>query len=92
MSSSTRPRGDALGAFLGALIAFLAPGAAVVGAAVLVASPGGSEITAGEWVTAGVAAIVASAAIDAQVSRRVKSEEDKIIKASHSGDDTRPMA
>lgn len=76
------PRGESLGRFLGALIAFLAPGAAVVGAAVLVGSPGGPRITGGEWVTACVAAIVASAAIDAQVTRKVKQEEERLARAA----------
>lgn len=80
------PRGESLGQFLGALIAFIAPGAAVVGAAVLVSSPGGSDITGAEWVTASVAAIVASAAIDAQVGRKVKREEARIERAAHSAD------
>lgn len=86
MSSSIPPRGEALGQFLGSLIAFIAPGAAVVGAAVLVSSPGGPRVTAAEWITAAVAAIVASAAIEAQVSRKVKREEGRIERAAHSAD------
>lgn len=75
MSSSTAPSPGALGRFLGALVAFLAPGAAVVGAAVLTASPGGEQVTAGEWIAAAVACVVASAAIEAQVSHRVRVKE-----------------
>ena len=63
-----------LGAFLAALIAFLAPGAAVLGASVLVASEGGEQVTGGEWVTCCVAAIVASAAGEARAARRVTAE------------------
>ena len=61
-----------LGDFLEGLITFLAPGASVVGAAVLMGSPGGERITAAEWITACVAAVVTSAAIDARAARRGK--------------------
>jgi hypothetical protein len=63
---------EAVARTAGAVIAFLAPGAAIVGAAVTVASPGGIDITAGEWITAAAAALVASAAVEAQVVRRAR--------------------
>ena len=46
-----------------AVVAFIAPGAVLIGASVTDASPGGVHITAGEWVTAVVACIVTSAAV-----------------------------
>ena len=49
-----------------AVIAFVAPGAVIVGSAVLEGSAGGETITQGEWVTALVAAIVASAGVAAK--------------------------
>lgn len=58
--------------FLGSLLAFLAPGAAVVGAALLVGSPGGTIVTAEEWIAACVAAVVTSAAVRAQVVHQVR--------------------
>lgn len=45
-------------AYLKAFVAFIAPGAVVIGAAVTDESPGGSAITQGEWITALVACIV----------------------------------
>lgn len=82
MSSSTRegPGGadwgvSWLGGFLGALVGFLAPGAAVLGAAVLTSSVGGEDITKGEWITAAVAALVASAAAEARSPRMVSREQ-----------------
>lgn len=81
MSSLTPPSPGALGRFLGAVCAFIAPGAVVVGAAVLAASPGGETVTAGEWIAAAVASIVASAAIEAQVSHRVRVKETERLLA-----------
>lgn len=62
------------GRFLAALVAFLAPGAAVLGASVLAASAGGEAVTQGEWITCAVAAIVASAAGEARAARQVNVE------------------
>ncbi|WP_109507367.1 hypothetical protein [Nocardioides speluncae] len=45
------------------LVAFAAPGAVLIGAAVTEASPGGSSITTAEWVTAAVTCVVTSAAV-----------------------------
>lgn len=81
MSSSTAHSQSALGRFTGALVAFIAPGAVVVGAAVLTASPGGEHVTAAEWIAAVVACIVASAAIEAQVSHRVRVNETERLLA-----------
>ena len=66
-----------LGGFLSALLAFLAPGAAVLGTAAGVSSIAGEGITQGEWVTALVAAIVASAAGEARAARRVRVETER---------------
>lgn len=68
------PGTSALGRFLASLVAFLAPGAAVIGSAVLVSSVQGETITGGEWVGAAVAALVASAAGEARAARRVGAE------------------
>ncbi len=46
-----------------ALVAFVAPGAVILGSAVTEASDGRSNITTAEWVTALVACIVTSAAV-----------------------------
>jgi hypothetical protein len=64
-----RDGGTWLGEFLGALLAFVAPGAAVLGAAVLTSSAAGERISGGEWVTAAVAAVVASAAAQVRDGR-----------------------
>lgn len=65
-SSSTPPSQTWLGLFLGSLISFLAPGAAVLGLSVLDESPGGQMILQAEWVKAVVAAIVSYAAAEAR--------------------------
>lgn len=49
-----------------AVIAFMAPGAVMIGSAVLENSAGGEMITQGEWITALVAAVVASAGVAAK--------------------------
>lgn len=72
--SSGGPGRTWLGDFLHALIAFVAPGAAVLGAGVLSASPAGESLTPGEWVTAAVATLVASAAGEARAARAVTAE------------------
>ena len=46
-----------------AVVGFVAPGAVLIGSAVLEGSDGGTAITVAEWVTAGVAMIVTSAAV-----------------------------
>ena len=46
-----------------AVVAFIAPGAVLIGAAVTEASPGGSAITGAEWVTAAVACVVTAAGV-----------------------------
>lgn len=48
---------------------FLAPGASVIGLAVLPGSDGGTAITQPEWISAVVAAIVTSAAVGATRNR-----------------------
>jgi len=45
------------------ILAFLVPGAVVIGASVLDPSDGGSTITTAEWVTAAVAMIVTGGAV-----------------------------
>lgn len=50
-------------AYLKAIAGFVAPGAVLVGAAVLESSPAGERITQAEWVTAVVACIVSAAAV-----------------------------
>lgn len=60
------------------IVVFLAPGAAIVGAAVLAGSPGDTRITGAEWITAAVAAIVAAAAIDASAARRARAEARRL--------------
>lgn len=49
--------------YLKALVAFVVPGAVVLGSAVTDASDGGATITTAEWVTALVACIVTSGAV-----------------------------
>ena len=46
-----------------AVVAFIAPGAVLIGAAVTEGSPGGSAITGAEWVTAAVACVVTAAGV-----------------------------
>jgi hypothetical protein len=46
-----------------AILAFLVPGAIIIGSSVLGDSDGGSTITGSEWVTAVVAMIVTGAAV-----------------------------
>lgn len=46
-----------------AILAFVAPGAVVLGSAVLDSSAGGSHITGAEWVTAAVACVVTSTSV-----------------------------
>ena len=48
---------------LKAVVAFVAPGAVLVGSAVLDTSQGGATITQAEWVTAAVACLVTSATV-----------------------------
>lgn len=85
-------RRSAVGAFTSSLLAFLAPGAAVVGTAVLVTSESGTTITAGEWVAAAVAAVVTGAAIESQVARRIKVEEHRLLEAALSPPPDQPSA
>lgn len=51
------------GRYWKAILAFVVPGAVVVGSAVLEASDGGSNITASEWITALVACVVTSGSV-----------------------------
>lgn len=51
-------------------VAFVAPGAVLVGAAVTEASEGGTTITTSEWVTALVACVVTSGAVYAAPKNR----------------------
>jgi len=49
--------------YLKAIVGFVAPGAVLIGAAVVEGSPGGSRITGAEWITAAVACIVTAAGV-----------------------------
>jgi hypothetical protein len=51
---------DALRPYAKAIVAFVAPGAVLIGNAVTERSPGGPAITPDEWVVALVACVVAS--------------------------------
>jgi len=66
MSSSTPPSGSAVRRFLSGFLAALIPFLTLVGAATLVSSSQGEQITSSEWIGAVVAALVAVAAIDAR--------------------------
>ena len=46
-----------------AVFGFVAPGVALLGAAVTEQSPGGSSITTAEWVTAVIACVVTASAV-----------------------------
>lgn len=46
-----------------AVVAFVAPGAVVLTAAVQDASPAGEAITSGEWITAACACLITSASV-----------------------------
>lgn len=48
---------------LKAVVGFLAPAATLITAAVLPDSPGGVDITTGEWVTAVCACVISAAAV-----------------------------
>ena len=54
-----------LGRYWKALVGFFAPGAVIIGSAVMDTSDGGSKITAAEWVTALVACVITSAGVAA---------------------------
>jgi hypothetical protein len=55
-----------------AILAFVVPGAVIIGSSVLDPSDGGSTITTSEWVTAAVACIVTAGAVG------VKGNADKV--------------
>lgn len=52
-----------------AVVAFIAPGAVIIGSAVFEASDGGSVITQAEWITAAVACVVSAAGVAAVRNR-----------------------
>ena len=54
---------DALRPYAKAIVAFVAPGAVLIGNAVTDRSPGGTAITPDEWVVALVACVVASGVV-----------------------------
>lgn len=54
-----------VGRYWKAILAFIVPGAIIVGASVLEGSDGGSTITQAEWITAIVACIVTSGSVAA---------------------------
>lgn len=58
-----------------ALIGFVAPGAVLIGSAVLEPSAGGTAITTGEWVTAAVACVVTSAGVATKGNRAYHADE-----------------
>lgn len=79
MSSSTPDFLSHLGRVFTAVLTFLAPAAAIVGASVLEASPAGQHVTSGEWVTAAVAAVLAAAAVGAPARKRARAEAARIV-------------
>ncbi len=58
-----------LGRYWKAVVAFVAPGATIIGYSVTEASDGGSVITQGEWITAIVACIVTSGSVAAVTNK-----------------------
>lgn len=54
-----------VGRYWKAIVGFVAPGAVLIGSAVMEGSAGGERITTGEWVTALVACVVTSAGVAA---------------------------
>ncbi len=60
---------DKIAPYWKAVLAFVAPGAVVIGSAVTEASDGGTAITGAEWVTAIVACIVTGSAVYAVPNR-----------------------
>jgi hypothetical protein len=60
-----------VGRYYKAVVAFVAPGAVVIGSAVADASTGGAKITTAEWVTALVACVVTSAGVAAVANMTV---------------------
>jgi hypothetical protein len=65
------------------VVTFIAPGASVVVAALLVASPGGIKVTSGEWLSAIMAAILASAGVEARVAARIARERRRRQEEDH---------
>ena len=59
----TRWKPFTLGRYWKAVVAFVAPGAAIIGSAVTEASDGGSNITQAEWITALVACLLTAGAV-----------------------------
>lgn len=60
---------DSIAPYAKAVLGFVAPGAALIIAAVLPDSVGGSVITSGEWITALCTAVVTSAGVYAVPNR-----------------------
>lgn len=60
---------DALRPYAKAVVAFVAPGAVLIGQAVTEGSPGGTSITPAEWVAAAVACLVTSGVVYAVPNR-----------------------
>lgn len=52
-----------VGKYWKAVVAFVGPGAVVIGSSLTAGSDGGSKITTGEWVTALIACVVTSAGV-----------------------------
>lgn len=52
-----------LGPYWKAVLAFIAPGAVIIGSSVLETSDAGTAITSAEWITAAVACIVSAGAV-----------------------------
>lgn len=52
-----------IGKYWKAIAGFVAPGAVALGAALTAGSDGGTSITTTEWISAGIACVVTSAAV-----------------------------
>lgn len=69
-----------------AVVGFIAPGAVVLGAAVLEVSDAGTRVTASELVTAAVACIVTSAGVYRTPNRDPKARhQDESVQPPHAG-------
>jgi hypothetical protein len=58
-----------IGQYWKAVVAFVVPGAVLIGSAVTAGSDGGSHITTAEWVTAIIACIVTSGGVAAVANK-----------------------
>jgi len=73
---------SAVGDFSRSLVGFLAPGAAVVGAAALVSAQGGARVGGAVWLSAAAATIVAQAASDRRARGRAEKVARKVVEVA----------